>query len=36
MKRILQLHADNYKITLISRQPLQYFPDDYNTSISSF
>ena len=28
-------YTDNYKITLISREPLQYFPDDYNGSISS-
>jgi hypothetical protein len=28
-------HTDAYKITLTSRIPLQYFPDDYNGSISS-
>ncbi len=27
--------GDNYKIMLISRKPLQYFPDDYNGSIST-
>ena len=27
---------NNYKITLVSRQPLQYFPDDYTSCISSF
>jgi hypothetical protein len=28
------IYADTYKITLTSRKPLQYFPDDYNGSIS--
>ncbi|HSF52046.1 MAG TPA: hypothetical protein VLA74_14910 [Nitrososphaeraceae archaeon] len=28
-------YIDNYKITLTSRIPLQYFPDDYNDSISA-
>ena len=28
------IYTDNYKIILISRKPLQYFPDDYNGSIS--
>ena len=27
---------ENYKITLVSGQPLQYFPDDYTSSIFSF
>ncbi len=27
--------TDNYKMTLTSRQPLQYFPDDFNGPISS-
>ena len=27
-------YTNNYKITLTSRKPLQYFPDDYNGSIS--
>ena len=27
-------YTDNYRITLISREPLQYFPDDYNSLIS--
>jgi hypothetical protein len=41
IKRWNELHeknsttTDNYKITLISRKPLLYFPDDYNGSISS-
>jgi tRNA(Leu) C34 or U34 (ribose-2'-O)-methylase TrmL len=26
-------YTDTYKITLTSRKPLQYFPDDYNGSI---
>jgi hypothetical protein len=30
------IYTDNYKITLVSRKPLQYFPDDYNGYISSF
>ena len=30
------IYTDNYKIILISREPLQYFPDEYNGSISSF
>jgi hypothetical protein len=30
------IYTDNYRITLISNKPLQYFPDDYNGSISSF
>ncbi len=30
------VYADRYKIILISREPLQYFPDEYNGSISSF
>ena len=30
------IYTDNYRITLTSRKPLQYFPDDYNGSISSF
>ena len=30
------IYTDNYKITLISRKPLQYFPDEYNGSISSY
>ncbi len=29
-------YTDKYRITLVSREPLQYFPDDYNGSISSF
>jgi hypothetical protein len=29
------IYTDTYKITLASRKPLQYFPDDYNGSISS-
>ena len=29
-------YTDNYRITLISRKPLQYFPDDYNGTISPF
>ena len=29
------IYTDSYKIILISRKPLQYFPDDYNGSISS-
>jgi hypothetical protein len=28
-------HTDTYKTSLTSRKPLQYFPDDYNGSISS-
>ncbi len=28
-------YTDTYKSTLTSRKPLQYFPDDYNGSISS-
>jgi hypothetical protein len=28
------IYADTYKITLTSRKPLQYFPDDYYGSIS--
>ncbi|HSF49923.1 MAG TPA: hypothetical protein VLA74_04105, partial [Nitrososphaeraceae archaeon] len=28
------IYTDNYRIILISRKPLQYFPDDYNGSIS--
>src|SRR5215204_7277663 len=28
-------YTDTYTITLTSRKPLQYFPDDYNGSISS-
>ena len=28
-------YTDTYKITLTSRKPLQYFPDDYNGSISA-
>jgi hypothetical protein len=28
------LYEDNYKSTLVSRKPLQYFPDDYNSSRS--
>ena len=28
-------YTDTYKTTLTSRKPLQYFPDDYNGSISS-
>ncbi|HSF51556.1 MAG TPA: hypothetical protein VLA74_12405 [Nitrososphaeraceae archaeon] len=27
-------YTDTYKITLASRKPLQYFPDDYNSQIS--
>ena len=27
-------YTDTYKTTLTSRKPLQYFPDDYNGSIS--
>ncbi len=27
-------YTDNYRIILVSRKPLQYFPDDYNSSIS--
>ncbi|HEX2409385.1 MAG TPA: hypothetical protein VHJ38_19450, partial [Nitrososphaeraceae archaeon] len=30
------IYTDRYKIMLISREPLQYFPDEYNGSISSF
>ncbi|HSF49811.1 MAG TPA: hypothetical protein VLA74_03545 [Nitrososphaeraceae archaeon] len=30
------IYTDNYRITLVSRKPLQYFPDDYNGYISSF
>ena len=30
------IYTDRYKIILISREPLQYFPDEYNGSISSF
>ncbi len=30
------IYTDNYKIILVSRKPLQYFPDDYNGPISSF
>jgi hypothetical protein len=30
------IYTDNYRITLISNKPLQYFPDDYNGYISSF
>ena len=30
------IYTDNYRITLVSNKPLQYFPDDYNGSISSF
>ncbi|HSF50577.1 MAG TPA: hypothetical protein VLA74_07445 [Nitrososphaeraceae archaeon] len=29
-------YTDNYRFTLISRKPLQYFPDDYNGAISPF
>ena len=29
------IYTDNYRITLVSRKPLQYFPDDYNGFISS-
>jgi hypothetical protein len=29
-------YTDTYKTTLTSRKPLQYFPDEYNGSISSF
>ena len=29
------IYTDNYKITLISRKPLQYFPDNYNGYITS-
>ena len=29
-------YTDNYRITIISRKPLQYFPDDYNGAISLF
>ena len=29
------IYTDRYKIILISREPLQYFPDEYNGSISS-
>jgi hypothetical protein len=29
------IYTDAYKITLTSRKPLQYFPDDYNGSITS-
>jgi hypothetical protein len=29
------IYVDEYKITLTSRKPLQYFPDDYNGSITS-
>ena len=28
-------YTDSYKVILTSRKPLQYFPDDYNGSISS-
>ena len=28
------MYRDTYKSTLVSRKPLQYFPDDYNGSIS--
>ena len=28
-------YTNTYKTTLISRKPLQYFPDDYNGSISA-
>ena len=28
-------YTEDYKITLTSRKPLQYFPDDYNGSITS-
>ena len=34
MKRIQRIQI-TYKITLTSRKPLQYFPDDYNGSIST-
>ena len=27
-------YTNNYKTILTSRKPLQYFPDDYNSSIS--
>ena len=30
------IYTDRYKFILISRLPLQYFPDEYNGSISSF
>ena len=30
------IYTDRYKIILISIEPLQYFPDEYNGSISSF
>jgi hypothetical protein len=30
------IYTDTYKTILTSRKPLQYFPDDYNSSISSF
>ena len=30
------IYTDNYRITLISNKPLQYFSDDYNGSITSF
>ena len=33
-KRIQHIQID-YKTILISRKPLQYFPDDYNGSISA-
>jgi len=29
------IYSDRYKIILISREPLQYFPDDFNGPISS-
>ena len=29
------IYTDTYKISLTSRKPLQYFPDDYNGSLSS-
>ena len=29
------IYTDNYKITLTSRKPLLYFPDDYNGSINA-
>ena len=28
-------YTNTYRITLTSRKPLQYFPDDYNGSIST-
>ena len=34
MKRIQHIQSYTYTTTLTSRKPLQYFPDDYNCSIS--